>query len=109
MSILLMCMTMLAVQSITMQSKPVVHLPPHRADVIPAYGGKLLELIDAPATIFLPTDPDLVDEPDGWSVDVRNLGPAPVTITDGAGFTMNIGAGQTLRIVRSGRTYVLKW
>jgi hypothetical protein len=108
MKILLACMMMLAAQAITMQSKPVVHLPPHRAGILPSFGGKLLELIDAPATVFLPANPDPAVEPDGWSIDVHNLGPNPVTITDGAGFTMNIGVGQALHIVRSGTTYVVK-
>jgi len=109
MKTLLMGVMMFAFQAITMQSEPVVHLPPNRAGIIPAYGGKLLELISAPATIFLPASPDPSVEPDGWSIDVRNLGPNPVAITDSGSFTMNINVGQTLHIVRMGKRYVVKW
>jgi hypothetical protein len=37
-----------------LQDKPVVHLPPHRSAIQIDFGGKLLELINAPETVFLP-------------------------------------------------------
>jgi hypothetical protein len=57
MKALLICVAVIIGQMNTLQDKQVVHLQPHSGAIRADFGGKLLELLDAPAIIYLPMAP----------------------------------------------------
>jgi hypothetical protein len=92
------------------QQKPVVHLPPHRDIIDAALGGKMLELENAPPILHLPPVPQKLDENGNpWIVDVKNAGPAVVTVMGKAQFSVKIAVGQTVHIYSNGTAYSLKY
>jgi hypothetical protein len=93
----------------THQEKPVVHLLPNRSIISVDCGGKLLELINAPAVIYLPSAPPKPDAAGHqWVVDVKNMGPAAVTIQDNrSGFSAPVAVNQTVHIYARSRSYSL--
>lgn len=100
MRILSVGLILFAYQMNTLQPKPVVHLQPHRDSIEMDFNGDLVELINAPPIVHLPIMPP---KPDAqgipWSVDVKNLGPLPVSITnDTTHFDVRVRVGQTIRI-----------
>ena len=99
----------IAGQAITMQDKPVVHLKPNSNAIEPAFRGSLVELSNAPATVYLPA-PAPAPDADGnaWSVDVKNFGPAPVTIVGKQNFNITVSVNQTIHILVNGQGYILK-
>jgi hypothetical protein len=109
MKTILLSVALFAGQMITMQDKPVVHLPARQDSITKAFGGSLLELINAPAVIHLPANPT-EQSPLGtiWVLDVKNLGPNGVTIVGKNGFSVQAMVGQTIHIVLNGSTYSLK-
>jgi hypothetical protein len=57
----------------TLQEQQVVHLQPHGGAIRLDFGGKLLELLNAPAVIYLPMAPPKLDSHGNpWSVDIRS-------------------------------------
>jgi len=105
----LISLALLLVQMNSLQDKPVAHLPVHASVIDTQFGGKLLELINAPAQLLLPAIPPKVDSQGApWSVDVKNLGPSAVTITGKAQFSVRISVGQTIHIFSNGTIYTLK-
>lgn len=106
---LLVCLAIIFGQINSLQDKPVIHLPPNTKMIDPAYGGKLLELINAPAELGLPANVpkvDAVGHP--WLVDIKNLGPAAVTVVWKSEFNAPIAPGQTVHIYANGKTYFLR-
>lgn len=106
---LLLGLILFAGQAITMQSKPVVHLRPNSNVIDPNFGGSLVELSNAPATVYLPASipaPDASGDP--WSIDVKNFGPAAVTISGKQNFTTIVAVNQTIHIQVNGQGYMLK-
>ena len=105
----LTCLALFAGQMNTLQSKPVVHLRPHTAQIGTGFSGKLLKLSNGPTIVFLPVKPPSTDN-DGnpWEVDVMNLGPAPVTVRDPAipSFMVIINVNQTMHFSWNGSTYL---
>ena len=101
---------LLAGQVNSFRPEPVVHLQPHRNSIDLAFAGSLLELINAPATVFLPTLPPKADNNSiPWAVDVKNLGPSPVTVSaERVHFETSVAVGQTIHIVSNGTNYSLK-
>jgi len=109
MRILLACLAILLGQMITSQAKPVVHLEPNQHTIRADFGGKLLELINAPATVYLPAVPPKRTSPNSsWSVDVKNLGPRVVTVTSQLHFDVHVNVGQTIHISSTGSGYSLR-
>jgi hypothetical protein len=105
---LLVCYAVFALQANTLQQKEVVHLRPHHNVIESQFGGKLLELIDAPAVVHLPQVPQkLDDEGNPWCVDVKNLGPNAVTIVGKGQFSVQVNVGQTRHIYSNGQIYSL--
>lgn len=99
----------LLIGQMAMQDLPVVRLTSNRSVIQPVWGGMLVELIDAPSSVLLPLQPPKVDSQGrDWQVRVKNLGPAPVTISSKAGFTVKITVGQTIGIGSDGAAYSLK-
>lgn len=98
-------------QLISMQSRPVIHLQPHKNTIEARFGGDLVELLNAPAVIYLPQAPPRVDGHGApWSVEVKNMGPASVVvIATQVQFQAAIRAGQTVHIDSNGATYLLKY
>ena|ERR1035437_6081315 len=97
---------LLAGQMNTLQQRTVVRLQPHQDVIKTEFGGKLVELINAPAVIQLPKLPpkqDSLGEP--WSIEVRNLGPGKVTVVGNRLFSVLINAGQTAQIMSNGLNY----
>ena len=93
----------------TLQSKQVVHLQPHSGAIRAEFGGKRLELLDAPATVFLPMEPPKLDsEGVPWTVDIKNMGPRMVTVVGGSRFSSRIIVGQTVHVFSNGTSYSLK-
>jgi hypothetical protein len=93
----------------TLQDKPVVHLEPHRDTIQIDFGGKLLQLINAPATIQLPKLPPRLDSHGNpWSIEIKNLGPVRVTVVGNGQFSLRIVVGQTVHIFSNGTSYSLK-
>jgi hypothetical protein len=102
-------LVLFAGQAIALKDKPVVHLKPHSDLIQPAFRGALVELIQAPAIVRLPTVPPKPDDNgDDWTVDVRNFGPAPVTIVGNGGFSAPLAVNQTVHIYAHGSIYILK-
>jgi hypothetical protein len=90
----------------TLQVRPVVHLAPNSNYVQPSFGGKLLELINAPATISLPPNPPKLDSSgEPWSIDIENFGPTAVTVAGKLPFNMPVNVGETVHIVWNGAVY----
>lgn len=91
------------------QGKQVVRLPANHSAIESEWGGKLVELVNAPANVYLPANPPRFDsEGVGWRVEVKNLGPAVVMIMGKNGFHVPDGPGQTIRISADGTRYLLK-
>lgn len=106
---LLIALALLVGQVNTMQSKPVVHLPPHQDRIGVSLGGKLLELANSPAAISLPvTPPKANDDGTPWTIDIKNLGPAAVTVTGSNAFKVQIMVNQAVQIFSNGSAYILK-
>lgn len=96
-------------QAITMQDKPVVHLKPHSNTIDPSFGGSLVELSNAPATVHLPASLPAADvNGNPWAVDVKNFGPVPVAIVGKQNFNTTVGLNQTIHIQVNGQGYILK-
>jgi hypothetical protein len=101
-----MCLAILSGQMITLQNKPIVRMQPHRSAIDIAFGGDLLELVNTPAIISLPLVPPKTDSKGNpWVVDVKNLGPAAVTVVGKAQFSTQISVGQTVHIYSNGTAY----
>jgi len=93
----------------TLREKPVVHLDPYGHSIPLEFGGKRVELIHAPRIVDLPRIPPKADiQGDPWMVEVKNLGPGPVTVVDENSFHELIPVGLTLRIYTNGRSYSVK-
>lgn len=93
----------------SLQTKPVIHLPPHKTTIDRGYGGELLELINAPTELSLPATVPTVDalgKP--WLIDIKNLGPSAVTVIWKPDFNIQITPGQTVHIHANGKTYTLQ-
>jgi hypothetical protein len=70
---LLISLAFMFAQMTMLQEVPVVHLGPHSDAVQIGFGGKLLELINAPAIVRLPKiPPKLDDEGKPWVVRIKN-------------------------------------
>jgi hypothetical protein len=109
MTALLANLLFLVAQMNTLQQAPVVHLNPHHPVIEVAFGGKLLEVTNAPAVIPLPDIPPK-SSPQGtqWSVDVKNLGPRVIAIEGKPNFLVRIPVGQTIHIYSNGGSYSMK-
>ncbi len=110
MRMLFLGLVFLGGQLIAMQSRPVIHLQPHKNTIEVGFGGSLVELINAPAVIYLPPSPPETDaQGKPWSVDVKNLGPVSVMVTSiKSHFQTVVGTGQTARIASNSISYLLK-
>ena len=95
----LIYLALLAGQMHTLQDKPVVHLRPNQDFIPNEYGGDLVELLNSPTVIQLPTHPPAVDaHGKPWAVDVENSGPNSVTVVGRAGFSVQVRMGQVAHI-----------
>ena len=104
------CVALCTGQMNMLQSKQVVHLEPHRTMIDISFGGKLLELINAPTLVNLPkVAPKQDSEGNPWSLDVKNLGPSVVTIVDTTHFNIIIKVNETVHIYSNGVAYSRKW
>lgn len=106
----LFCLALCLVQMNTLQGKEVVHLLPNRAAIDPAFGGKRLELLGAPESVYLPPVPpkrDLQGNP--WNLDVKNMGPRPVTLVGKPNISILIIVNQTIHIQSNGLAYSQRW
>jgi hypothetical protein len=98
----------------TLQSKQVVHLQPRSATIEAGFGGKLVELQNAPVIVYLPVAPPKLDsQGNPWSVDIKNMGPGIVTLVHTSQFgisqlSVRIIAGQTVHVFSSGTLYSTK-
>jgi hypothetical protein len=106
---ILFALIFITAQAVMIHDKPVVHLKPHTNAIEPSFGGSLVVLSNAPATVNLPATPPASDADGGpWSVDVKNFGPAPVTIVGNPNFNALVSVGQTVHICVNGQGYILK-
>jgi hypothetical protein len=109
MKVLLIGLGLIIGQMTTLQERPVVHLQSHSGAIRADFGGKRLELVDAPAIIYLPMAPPRLDfQGDPWSVDIRNLGPRVVTVVGTSQFSARIILNQTLHVFWNGTSYSTK-
>jgi hypothetical protein len=109
MKVFLILIALVLGQMNTLQERQVVHLQPHSGAIRTDFGGKLLELLNAPAVIYLPMAPPKLDsQGNPWSVDIRNLGPGAVTVVGASQFSAHIIVGQTIHVLGDGRAYSLK-
>jgi len=96
-------------QMITMQTKEVVHLKTGYNGIEKEFGGKLLELINAPPVINLPNvAPKSDDLGNQWSIDIKNMGPNRSTVAGPGRFNAPINVGQTIHIYSNGSLYKLR-
>jgi hypothetical protein len=94
----------------TLQSKQIVHLPPHGMTIRYSFGGKMLVLLDAPAAISLPPDlPKQDAQGIPWSVDIKNLGPRAVTVIGNPKFSLLVHVNETVHISSNGEMYFRTW
>jgi hypothetical protein len=94
----------------TLQDKPVVHLREHRNIIDAEFGGDLLELINAPTVVNLPSQaPKFDSHGKPWSIDVKNLGPGAVTVIGNSQFSIRINLGKTVHIYSNGEAYSLTY
>jgi hypothetical protein len=92
-----------------MQDTPVVRLNSNRAAIQAQWGGMRVELINAPSYVFLPLPPPATDSlGHAWQIQIKNLGPAEVTVSAKSGFSAKIGVGRTVHIASDARSYALK-
>ena len=92
-----------------MQDTPVVRLNSNRAAIQAEWGGMRVELINAPSSVFLPLPPPATDSLGrAWRIQIKNLGPAEVTVSAKSGFSTKIGVGRTVQIASDARSYALK-
>ncbi len=106
----LLTIALLTAQLNSLQDRPVVHLPPHVSSIRAWDGGALVELINAPAQVSLPTVPPKPDIQNGpWTVDIRNLGPALVTIIWSTKLSVPVNVGRTIHIVSNGSVFTVKY
>jgi hypothetical protein len=93
----------------TASGKPIAHLL-HNRDVIESqFGGKLLEVMNGPTTLYLPQVPPKADSQGvAWTVDVKNLGPVTIAVVGKDLFTTSVMVGQTVHITSNGSIYMLK-
>jgi len=92
-----------------LQQKRVVHLQPHSGVIRADFGGKLLELRNAPTIVYLPMSPPKLDfQGNLWSIDIRNLGPEVVTVVGTSQFSARIIPNQTLHVFSNGTAYSTK-
>ena len=93
----------------TLQDKPIVHLRPNEPQIQSSFGGKLLELVNAPARLSLPAHPP---QPDSqgltWEIDIKNLGPALVTVVGPSHFSVPVQPGRTVHVRAAGVGYALQ-
>ena len=90
----------------SLQEKPVVHLELHSGAIQANFGGKVLELRDAPTIIYLPmTPPKLDSQGNSWSVDIKNLGPGAVNVVGTNQFEMRVVVGKTAHMFSNGTSY----
>ena len=109
MKTLLVCIAAIIGQVNTLQTKQVAHLPPHGATIQTEFGGKMLELSNAPAIVYLPTiAPKYDSQGQPWSIDIENLGPGVTTVLGQGQFTVRIRVAQTVHVVWNGTSYSLK-
>jgi hypothetical protein len=102
MKVLLAGVVLIIGQMNTLQSKQVVHLQPHSGAIRADFGGKLLELLDAPTIVYLPMAPPRLDsQGNPWSVDIKNMGPGMVTVVGASQFSSRIIVGQTVHVSRT--------
>jgi hypothetical protein len=88
-------------------SKEAVRLPPGKAAISQDYGGKLVELIDAPAEVNLPSlRPSATQPAAKWSVDIKNLGPHDVMIRNGNQLVVLLHPNESAKIASRGSGYV---
>lgn len=96
-------------QMSTFQGRQVVRLTAPHAVILGAYDGKLVELVNAPATIHLPQIPPKKDDSGNqWDVAIKNLGPAVAKIVDSSTFSVQANVGQTVEIFSDGTRYLVK-
>lgn len=92
----------------TLTPEPVAHLQPNRPAITPDFGFKLVELLNAPATVGLPgTPPPANAQGTAWVVDVKNFGPGTVKINGKSNFSVSLLPGQTVHIKSDGSKYSL--
>ena len=109
MRLLLISIALIIGQMNTLQDNPVVHLQPHSDAIQLEFGGKLLELINPPATLHLPKVPPKRDiDGNQWVIRIKDLGPNGVSIVDTSHFRVSINVGQTIQIYSNGAAYSLK-
>jgi len=109
MKVLLVGLALVIGQMNTLQGKQVVHLQPHSGAIRSDFGGKLLELQNAPKIVYLPMAPPKLDsQGNPWSVDIKNMGPGMVTVVGASQFSSRIIVGQTVQVLSNGTSYSLK-
>ena len=92
-----------------MQDTPVVRLTSNRAAIQAQWGGMRVELVNAPSSVFLPLPPPTTDSLGrAWQIQIKNLGPAEVTVSAKSGFSTKVGVGRTVEIASDARSYTLK-
>jgi hypothetical protein len=89
-------------------TKDVVRLPPSKTTIPQTYGGKLVELLNTAPEVSLPLlRPSATQPAATWSVEIRNLGPNDVTITNGNQLTVLLHPNQSTTIAARGpSTYI---
>jgi hypothetical protein len=108
MRLFLLCIALFLGQEQTHLSEDVVRLPPHAVGIPSADGGKMVELLHAAPSLSLPRDPPRVtSKGDPWYVDVKNLGPADVTLEGQVGFVVHLQPKAVVRIRAVGNLYSL--
>lgn len=91
------------------QDTTVVRLTSNRAAIQAQWGGMRVDLINAPSSVFLPVPPPATDSLGrAWRIQIKNLGPAEVTVSAKSGFSTNVAVGRTIEIASDAKSYALK-
>lgn len=106
MKVLLISVALIIGQTNPLQNKQVVHLLAHSGAILASFGGKQLELVEAPTIVYLPmTPPKLDSQGNPWEVDIRNPGLGAITVVGKGQFSLRINAGQTACVFSNGTSY----
>ena len=103
MKALLVCIAVIIGQMNTLQDRQIVHLQLHSGAIRTDFGGKLLELLNAPTIIYLPMAPPKLDSQGIHGPSTSEIwDPGAVTVVGTSEYSSRIIVGQTLHIFSNG-------
>jgi|SRR5271166_5982338 len=106
MKLLLLIVALFGAQLPGREREPIVVLPSNHFNITFDYGGKYIQLKNAPAVVNLPkAAPKPLASGVPWYVDVVNFGPNDVTIQGNEQFSVRLKPKDSVRVVAADSIY----